>query len=167
MVSKKCRKCDTEKEISEFGKNKFFSDGLARYCKLCTNKYGNEYYHKNPKKAMAYRLKYRIANPEKTSRVVRANQLKSKYGINQQDYNNMLKEQNGVCAICGLPEKANNPNNNGKKKGLSIDHCHETGKVRGLLCGNCNTGLGYFKDNLDLLASTTSYLINSDVKVAV
>ncbi len=66
-------------------------------------------------------------------------------------YNKLLKEQNSNCSICGI-----NMLELGVK--LSVDHCHENGEVRGLLCRNCNAGLGIFKDNIDILASAISYL---------
>lgn len=66
---------------------------------------------------------------------VRNSKLKTKYGITIVEYDAMFKEQQGLCAICGLPERRNNV-------WLSVDHSHETGKVRGLLCYNCNGYLG-------------------------
>lgn len=63
-----------------------------------------------------------------------------KYGITQEDYDRMLAKQNGVCAICGGV---------GKRANLDIDHDHDTGYVRGLLCNKCNMGLGFLQDNLD------------------
>jgi hypothetical protein len=78
--------------------------------------------------------------------------MKRSYGIDFAQYNDMLKKQNGACAICNaLP-----PNNH--KKRLSIDHCHTTGRVRGLLCDACNTALGLLKDNPDLMLKAISYL---------
>ncbi len=79
------------------------------------------------------------------------------YGIDNNQYRAMLLSQNGVCAICGMPPKAGHR--------LVIDHCHSTSVVRGLLCGKCNIGLGHFGDDLDLLASATSYIINGKLKV--
>lgn len=75
-----------------------------------------------------------------------------KYGINESEYNNLLKKQNSVCAIC-LKEEF------GKITKLSIDHDHETGKVRGLLCRRCNTGIGMFMDNPYLLEKAVKYLL--------
>lgn len=64
-------------------------------------------------------------------------------------FDQMVAEQNGVCAICKGPPQS---------KGLSVDHCHVTGKVRALLCTNCNTGLGVFKDNPSLLLEAIAYI---------
>tara|TARA_B100001094_G_C17781140_1_gene599791 strand:+ start:144 stop:632 length:489 start_codon:yes stop_codon:yes gene_type:complete len=74
------------------------------------------------------------------------------YGIQPEDYDKMLTEQNGVCACCG--EKETNP----KKKHLSIDHCHKTGEVRALLCDRCNRGIGALNDELDILRKAVLYL---------
>lgn len=70
------------------------------------------------------------------------------YNITEDDYNEMLDEQNGKCAICGSKTKAR----------LHIDHDHETGEIRGLVCTNCNTGLGMFKDNIEFLSQAIHYL---------
>lgn len=83
----------------------------------------------------------------------RNHRIKRVYGITEREYKALYASQGGVCAICGLPAKDKQP--------LYIDHCHDTGKVRGLLCSSCNSGIGYFKDDLDLIASASSYLINS------
>ena len=81
---------------------------------------------------------------------------KYRYGISENELNKIFIEQGGVCAICGLSESQTSKY--GRMKKLSIDHCHTTNKVRGLLCVACNTGLGGFKDNIDILASAISYL---------
>lgn len=74
-----------------------------------------------------------------------------KYGINKNDFDKLLLDQNNVCAIC---EKKSDYNS------LNVDHDHITGKVRGLLCGNCNKGLGLFNDNSELLVKASKYLKN-------
>lgn len=76
--------------------------------------------------------------------------LKKVYGITLDQYHKMLDEQGGVCAICGSPEML--------REYLSVDHCHETKKVRGLLCGICNRALGGFRDNVHFLARAIEYL---------
>lgn len=76
---------------------------------------------------------------------------KKEYGIDEHDYRLMHMLQGGRCAICYMPEEL-------IRKGLVVDHNHENGQVRGLLCGACNTGLGFFKDNQDSLAQAILYL---------
>lgn len=78
----------------------------------------------------------------------------SKYKISEQQYDNMLWKQGGKCAICKQPEILLV---NKKPKPLSIDHCHTTGKIRGLLCSTCNTGLGFFKNNPEYLKNAALY----------
>lgn len=75
--------------------------------------------------------------------------LNKKYKITLQEYEEFFKKQNGLCAICET---------NIFKKKLAVDHCHLTGKNRGLLCLRCNIGLGYFKDNKDILLKAVEYL---------
>jgi len=74
--------------------------------------------------------------------------LQRRYDIGLGDYDDMWKAQGGVCKICGQAEK---------KRRLAVDHDHETGKIRGLLCTNCNMGLGHFKDNPKLLDLAAQY----------
>lgn len=76
--------------------------------------------------------------------------FRHKYGLSGLDYQNMLARQNGVCLICGQPPA--------ETQSLSVDHCHATGKVRGLLCIHCNTGIGMFKDSQELLRKAAEYL---------
>lgn len=80
--------------------------------------------------------------------------LQSKYGITLDNYQQMLIEQNNSCRICGTltADKSN------ISRRFAVDHCHTTGKVRGLLCIKCNAGIGMFNDNLDILISAVSYL---------
>lgn len=84
--------------------------------------------------------------------------LLSQYGISVDDYNQMYEFQNGRCAICGTWYEK-----------LSVDHDHRTGKVRKLLCGTCNTGLGLFKDNPKILKMAATYIddcrMESDVRI--
>lgn len=68
----------------------------------------------------------------------------------------MLEEQNHLCAICGNPETVKNYKDVVSK--LSVDHCHRTGKVRGLLCQNCNKGIGNLKENEDIILKAVEYL---------
>jgi len=83
--------------------------------------------------------------------------LKKQYGITLDEYDPMLEQQKGVCAICGEKE-TNLDTRTGRIFELAVDHCHETGKVRGLLCTKCNTGLGAFKDSVELLNKAINYL---------
>jgi Recombination endonuclease VII len=80
--------------------------------------------------------------------------LDKKYSMSAQDYDILLEKQHGVCAIChDLP---------GERRALSVDHDHNTGFVRGLLCTKCNAGLGLFKDDIRLLAAAIVYLQDNE-----
>ena len=81
--------------------------------------------------------------------------LKRNYGVTLEWYQNQLSKQNNVCAICKQPEKAVIK---GRVISMSVDHCHQTGKVRGLLCTKCNRGIGLFCDNPKFLKSAIRYL---------
>lgn len=78
--------------------------------------------------------------------------IRRKYGITLEEYEQKLEDQGGVCAICGKPDEV-------EGRRMAIDHCHDTGAVRGLLCGNCNRGLGNFQDSHQLVAKAAEYLL--------
>lgn len=82
----------------------------------------------------------------------RAN-LKHNFGITLEQYNEMLKNQRGLCAICEV-------HYSNFKRALAVDHCHHTGKIRGPLCASCNSGLGKLQDSVDYLESAIRYLSN-------
>jgi hypothetical protein len=78
--------------------------------------------------------------------------IRRTYGITLEEYNQKLEAQGNVCEICGKPDEV-------EGRRMAIDHCHDTGQVRGLLCGNCNRGLGNFKDSPDMLQKALDYLV--------
>lgn len=97
----------------------------------------------NMEKVNAYQRKKRLENPE----AERNKKYKKLYGITINDYQVMYKKQNGQCAICE------------KKEGvLVVDHDHETKKVRGLLCNNCNAAIGFFGDSITKMQNAIRYL---------
>lgn len=89
---------------------------------------------------------YRKLNPDK----YKGYDLKRRLGMSLEQYNSLKEKQSNLCAICKQPEQFNGS--------LAVDHCHATGKVRGLLCTNCNRGLGHFKDSTDNLRNAVEYL---------
>ena len=99
--------------------------------------------HRRQKRNLYYRT------PEGKSKA-RDNQLKTKFGISLDQYNVMLAEQNGFCKICNKTCPSG--------RDLAVDHDHTTGKVRGLLCKNCNQALGFFFDNTEYLSRAVLYL---------
>ncbi len=94
--------------------------------------------------------KYKEKYPDRVRASARNQMLKRKYGITLEAYDAMLKEQGGVCAICKQENKHKYP--------FPVDHCHTTGKIRGILCHNCNLILGNAKDNSDILRAAIGYL---------
>jgi len=123
-------------ESKPYGPDNFF--WKERLCgSKDRNKYAREYRKKNPL-------------------AVKNNALKSAFGITIDDYFDMLEKQCGGCAICGTDKPGK-----GRFKYFAVDHCHETNKIRGLLCNDCNTALGLFKDRLDLLDAAKQYLQTS------
>jgi len=83
--------------------------------------------------------------------IARKFQLKYKFGLTLEDYNSMFDEQQGKCAVCGRHQSE-------LKLSLAVDHNHETGKVRGLLCSGCNTALGMLRENKNSILSMVEYL---------
>ena len=81
----------------------------------------------------------------------RAADLKSGFGISIEDYDKLLQEQDGVCAICRGPHR-------GRGKHFHVDHCHDTGKVRGLLCSPCNVGMGMLNHDISRIQQVINYL---------
>lgn len=81
-----------------------------------------------------------------------------RFGVTAADYKEMLERQNRRCAICGKEERETDKRTESGKRDLALDHCHRTMKVRALLCTSCNTGLGTFKDNPELLIAAAEYL---------
>ena len=127
-----CYTCKVEKKHSEFHANKNNPHGIGYSCKECARKKNKTYY-----------------DPVR----MRSQALKRLYGITLDDYDRMLKIQNNRCAICNGTETIKQNHNN-----LSVDHCHATGKVRGLLCSSCNSGIGRLKDDVELLEKAIAYL---------
>ena len=102
------------------------------FCKPCYNTRRKP----PPKhKAARYNAEWRRRNPS----AVRNIHLRAKFGIDIADYERMLAEQDGLCAICRQPESRKG--RGGRSLPLAVDHCHKTNRVRGLLCGSCNTAI--------------------------
>ncbi len=106
--------------------------------------------------------KYYEDNKEDILLTIRKYKLKSQYGLTVEDYDKMLEKQNGVCAICKQEETYITYRS--RKSGrmtlsrLCIDHNHNTGQIRGLLCRRCNHGLGSFEDSVELFKNAIAYL---------
>jgi hypothetical protein len=95
--------------------------------------------------------RYRARHPERYKAQTRHQNLR-RYGITAQEYDDLLTAQSGVCAICGHSERYRD------RQRLAVDHCHTTGRVRGLLCSACNKGIGCFEDDPAILERAIDYL---------
>ena len=95
--------------------------------------------------------KRRKVNPEPDRTTRRRSHLRKYYGLTLEQYDALLASQGGCCAICENPKPE-------AEKSWHVDHDHQSGKVRGLLCGACNRGLGHFKDNPNLLLAAADYV---------
>jgi hypothetical protein len=176
MNTKFCNVCSTDQPISNFHKQTKSKDGLQFRCKDCDKKWHHARYLKdkekiqkqtkawkeaNKDKSEQKAKEWRKNNPDKVKKYQRITNLKKNFGISVEEYELLLESQNGVCAICKEPEtfihKATN-----KPARLAVDHCHKKGHVRKLLCKACNTGLGLFKDNPELLIKAAEYLKEND-----
>lgn len=120
-------------------------------------KYHKEWYRKNKEKRDAQVKEYEKTKPEEWRKSIgRKFHLNKRYNITPEEYQIKLKQQDYKCAICNKDVTKNIRKN--VVTALSVDHDHETNKVRDLLCFSCNSGLGQFKDNLDLLFKAYKYL---------
>ena len=149
MNTKKCTSCLEEKPLNGFYPRKDRNSYVAA-CKPCTIK--NNYRYRDKEHQKVYKADYHKRN---LSRKLR-NDLK-KYNLTLDQYNKMLEKQNKCCVMCKLTPDVN--------KRLSVDHCHKTGKVRGLLCNNCNFVLGLAKDSIEILKNAIVYLEQYEEKI--
>lgn len=127
LVSTKiCNKCLKDKKACEFYKDSGIADGLATICKDCKDVNTKKWKEDNRDKYNKDMRDWRAQNKD----AAKSHDLMRCYGITLERYNEMLSEQNNVCAICKKPPKGKRP--------LVVDHCHKTDKVRQLLCYGCN-----------------------------
>lgn len=153
---KKCLGCGKLKRITSFSET-------LKSCKSCRKyrlkyyqinrenirKKAREHYHKNRKVIRKKWKEYYRLNSHK----VRNTDLKREFGITLEDYDRILTRQGGRCAICGIL-------NDNKSPKFHLDHCHNTKKIRGILCRNCNFLLGNAKDSQQILTKAIEYLNN-------
>lgn len=144
----KCRVCALEKDCAEFNPNMVNKSWKA--CRSCTREKAKNYYKNNREKCYASARKWAKNNPEKLAATIRAIWLKRAYGITVEQYEDMYRAQNGVCAIC------HGVNLNGTR--LCVDHNHDTKKVRDLLCRKCNSFLGYIREDKEVGRRMSEYL---------
>jgi hypothetical protein len=132
LISKKCCTCKEELPASSFHKNNSTKTGLANECKACKKVRAKNYYHSNTDK---WRDKHYSAA----------------YNLSIEEYVLLLAKQEGKCAICKCTESRDGTR-------FAVDHCHDTGKVRGLLCRPCNSAIGFLKDDYHNALAAARYL---------
>jgi hypothetical protein len=136
-LQSRCRECRREE-------NRLFVLSHPENKKAWDKKYANEH----PEVRRRASLKYAQSDKGKNKQV--KNWLENKYGLTEDQYQELWNKQNGLCAICGKPEETT--------QRLHVDHCHRTDTIRGLLCGKCNRGIGMFDDEQELLLKAAEYL---------
>jgi hypothetical protein len=170
-----CTDCGEIKPVAEFHGKGLAKDGTQKYqsyCRKCANKRraargtspevvrrASQKHREAHRETLAQRQRERrLANPQ--LKVADADRhLWRKYGITRDEWEQMFAQQGGACAICGVPlQPGPRVRTDPVMDKVCVDHCHDTGMVRGLLCDPCNKGLGSFRDNPDLLANAIKYL---------
>ncbi len=129
----------------------FHKNGNRRGCKLCIKARAAEWQKQHSEYENRKSRQWRQDNRERFAATSRNSILKRKYGITDAQFNEILAAQNYVCAVC----KRDEPRANSK---LAVDHCHATGKVRGLLCTKCNTAIGLLDDSPGLAMELLNYM---------
>lgn len=142
-TEKRCYRCAETKPSSEFYKDRSRHDGLGSACKSCAKAVSADWAASNPERLSANRKRRGITKE-------RAGWLARQYGLSPEEYDVLDARGNGCCWICRQPELG--------EKHLAVDHDHETGEVRGLLCTRCNRGLGSFRDDPTLITAALRYL---------
>jgi len=144
-MTRKCYQCQKVKELEQFFRDKNKKYGRANICKSCSIKETTQYIKNHPDKAEKYKkMSYNSYNYVK--------EIKKNYGISEEEYSSLLKSQDNRCAICGNYETLS------RRKRLCVDHNHSTKQIRGLLCYRCNMGIGYMKDDVQILQNAIGYL---------
>ena len=133
-----CKLCYERKHVSNFHKDSSSPRGHAYYCKPCATEKSRAWHFEHKGKAL-----YKTKRQE--------SYFKTKYNISKEVRDQMLVEQDNKCAICRLSLSSNGSHTH-------TDHNHQTGKIRGILCTNCNRGLGHFNDSGDNLQAAIEYL---------
>jgi hypothetical protein len=139
-MSKVCSRCRRELALESFAIRRDRKTPYKNYCKACDSAMSKERYARSPE------------GKEKRKQGMRARTL-AQYGLTPESYLELYNRQHGFCAIC---------REDALEDSLNVDHCHVTGKVRGLLCGRCNKGLGLFQDSPLLLRLAAEYLTDSE-----
>lgn len=144
---KSCSRCKEEKPLSDFCRSNRIKSGRTAHCKECDVAYRKSWISKNEAKYKDQQHQYYLKNKHTVRMRSKIAHYKKAYGMTLDEVESLLKSQQGTCKICGnvLGE-------------FHVDHCHLTGRVRGILCPFCNKGLGHFMDKKENLESALAYL---------
>lgn len=147
-ATKSCSRCLRDLPVSDFHKRSNRASGLTSWCKTCdVTRKGT------PERQAELRKAHYEANREEYL----ARERQRRVGVTAEEYARMLAEQEGCCGICGREETC--LNRRGEVRELAVDHDHVTGQVRGLLCHNCNAGIGLLAENVETLMAAVAYLM--------
>jgi hypothetical protein len=135
--TKTCSSCRLDLPVQEFARNRTAPDGLQPWCRHCRREYSRK-----------WRLK-----PQR-----RDSEYRKAYGISLAEYDHLYRQQSGKCAICGTQDAGSR-----RKLRLCVDHCHRSGRVRGLLCNRCNIAVGLFNDDPCRAEKAAAYLRTLEV----
>jgi 5-methylcytosine-specific restriction endonuclease McrA len=187
IISKRCPRCKTTKPTVEFSRNSRQRDGLASYCKACSatmqrdyaktprgrathlrsvrkwqdtekGKAAHQRYVESHQEEIRQRAAARARTP-KGKEQGRKRRLRSRYGLSPEEYAALLTEQGGECALCGSKEARGRWGTH-----FHVDHCHASGKVRGLLCASCNSALAQLGDSVEGLTRALDYVRRADYR---
>ena len=146
---KYCKSCKKRMPLEHFDIHMAKSGKIMLVCSITYKKNG---YKLPGSKKGKYQPRLKSLNYERNSKEYKRDRfLEKRYGINLEQYNSILKEQGNCCAICKKSKDEFD-------KSLCVDHCHQTGQIRGILCLKCNKALGHFKDNIDNLKFALEYI---------
>lgn len=145
--SKSCTHCKEVKPLYDYHSDKYAKDGKRWICKKCAEKQRRELYRKDPQKYRNLRKNFYYKNLEESRKKAILSNKKSFYGLEPEAFKEMVRSQNSKCLICSRSSDK-----------LHVDHDHKTKEIRGLLCLQCNVGLGMFGDNPIVLQSALDYL---------
>jgi hypothetical protein len=171
MDTKVCSCCKAPTTLANMSRSNQSKDGLGSWCKYCKAASARRWLTRNKQSVNAkakaeYALdgskqreqasRWYAENKERGRQTRRAWKLLKKFAVTEADYQRMLEQQGGVCAICRGTQTVR----------LAVDHSHKTGDTRGLLCRRCNLGLGFFDDSPGTLMAAIAYLARSVKEVA-
>ncbi|GII89623.1 hypothetical protein Ssi03_76130 [Sphaerisporangium siamense] len=153
-IGKICTRCERDLPLAEYYAEKTGTLGLRAECKSCWSTRISNQYKANKERVHARNKAWRAANPERQAAIRRRSRLRRMYGISIEDYGAMLADQGGKCAGCGGTSSGDR-----RYDVFAVDHDHQTGEIRGLLCAACNLALGLLNDSPERLMALVAYLL--------